>query len=67
MPDERQGHPEKQPLPGSVSDQNAEEQPSGDEDQGATRRPAGEPDGGDNKGGGAGEESQATGSRDAAG
>ncbi len=67
MPDERQGNPEKQPLPGSVSDQNAEEQP-GQNGQHETRRKPGSPDGGDEDSGGESSEgSQSTGNPDSAG
>jgi hypothetical protein len=67
MPDQRQGNPEAQPLPGSVSDQNAEEQP-GQDGQDETRRHPGSPDGGDDSAGGESSEgSQSTGDPDAAG
>jgi hypothetical protein len=65
MPDERQGNPEKQGLPGSESDQNNEE-PSAGED--AKRKPAGSPSGGDDSTEGeSGEGSQSTGHPDSAG
>jgi hypothetical protein len=67
MPDERQGHPEKQPLPGSVSDQNGEEQP-GQDGQDETRQRPGSPDGGDESTGGESSEgSQSTGNPNSAG
>lgn len=67
MPDQRQGNPEEQPLPGSVSDQNAEEQP-GQDGQQETRRKPGSPDGGDESSGGESSEgSQSTGNPDSAG
>ncbi len=67
MPDERQGNLEEQPLPGSVSNQNAEEQP-GQDGQGETKRRPGSPDGGDDSSGGESSEgSQSTGDPDAAG
>lgn len=67
MPDERQGNPEKQPLPGSVSDQNAEEQP-GQDGQGETRKRPDSPDGGDDSTSGESSEgTQSTGNPDAAG
>jgi hypothetical protein len=67
MPDERQGNPEKQPLPGSGSDQNTEEQPGQDGQDAARTRP-GSPDGGDDStSGGSSEGTQSTGNPDAAG
>jgi hypothetical protein len=67
MPDERQGNPEDQPLPGSASDQNAEEQP-GPDSQNETRKRPGSPDGGDDSSGGESSEgSQSTGDPNAAG
>jgi hypothetical protein len=67
MPDERQGNPEKQPLPGETSDQNAEEQP-GEEGERETRKRPGSPEGGDEGAGGeSGEGSQSTGDPDSAG
>jgi hypothetical protein len=68
MPDERQGNPEKQPLPGSVSDQNGEEQPGQDGEQETRRKPGSA--GGDESTrdeGEAREGSQATGDPNAAG
>jgi hypothetical protein len=68
MPDERQESPEKQPLPGSVSDQNAEEGQPGTDDQQETRRSPGSAGGGDERtGGDAGEGTQSTGNPDSAG
>lgn len=68
MPDERQGHPEKQPLPGSVSDQNAEEGQPDHDDQQESRRPPGSAGGGDQSAGGESSEgSQSTGNPDSAG
>jgi hypothetical protein len=68
MPDERQGNPEKQPLPGSVSDQNAEEQEPGHDDQQENRQPPGSAGGGDDRAGGeSGEGSQSTGNPNSAG
>jgi hypothetical protein len=68
MPDERQGNPEKQPLPGAVSDQNAEEQEPGHDDQQETRRPPGSAGGGDDDSGGESSEgSQSTGDPNSAG
>jgi hypothetical protein len=72
MPDERQGNPEKQPLPGSVSDQNAEEQPSPDGQQENRRRPDSGDGGDDSTSGGQHERrpsegSQSTGNPDSAG
>ena len=71
MPDQRQGNPDKQPLPGSASDQNGEEQP-GQSGENETRRRPGSPDGGDDStgarpGGDSSEGSQSTGSPNAAG
>jgi hypothetical protein len=67
MPDERQGNPEAQPLPGSASDQNGEEQP-GQSGENETRRRPGSPDGGDDSTGGESSEgSQSTGDPGAAG
>jgi hypothetical protein len=65
-PRERKDHP----LPGSVSDQNAEEAEPGHDggDEGETRRRPGEAGGGDpSSGGEAGEGSQSTGHPDSAG
>jgi hypothetical protein len=68
MRDERQGNPEKQPLPGSVSDQNAEEAEPGHDDQQETRRPPGSAGSGDDSTSGeAGEGSQSTGNPNSAG
>ncbi len=68
MPDERQGQPEKQPLPGSVSDQNAEEGEPGHDDQQETRRSPGSAGGGDDStSGGSSEGTQSTGNPDSAG
>jgi hypothetical protein len=67
MPDERQGNPEKQPLPGSVSDQNAEEQPGPDGQQEKRRRPGSSDGGDDSTGGESSEGSQSTGDPDSAG
>jgi hypothetical protein len=68
MPDERQGHPEKQPLPGSVSDQNAEEQQPGHPEQQENRRPPGSGGGRDESAGGESSEgSQSTGDPGSAG
>jgi hypothetical protein len=67
MPDERQGNPEKQPLPGSVSDQNAEEQPSPDGQQENRRRPDSGDGGDDSTSGGSSEGSQSTGNPDSVG
>jgi hypothetical protein len=68
MPDERQGNPEKQPLPGSVSNQNAEEQEPGADDQQETRRPPGSAPGGDDSTSGESSEgTQSTGNPDSAG
>jgi hypothetical protein len=67
MPDERQGNPEKQPLPGSVSDQNAEEQPSPDGQQENRRRPDSGDGGDDSTSSGSSEGSQSTGNPDSAG
>jgi hypothetical protein len=67
MPDERQGKPEKQPLPGSVSDQNAEEQPSSAGQQEKRRRPGSGDGGDDSTSGGSSEGTQSTGNPDSAG
>ncbi|HEX3831039.1 MAG TPA: hypothetical protein VHW04_03650 [Solirubrobacteraceae bacterium] len=67
MPDERQGNPEKQPLPGSVSDQNAEEQPSSAGQQEKRRRPGSGDGGDDSTSGGSSEGTQSTGNPDSAG
>lgn len=67
MPDERQGNPEKQALPGSVSDQNTEEQPGQNGQDEARKRP-GSPDGGDDSTSGKSSDgSQSTGHPDSAG
>jgi hypothetical protein len=68
MPDERQGNPEKQPLPGSVSDQNNEEGEPGNDDQQETRRKPGSAGGGDESTSGESSEgTQSTGNPDSAG
>ncbi|MGI8715163.1 MAG: hypothetical protein ACR2NR_18665 [Solirubrobacteraceae bacterium] len=68
MRDERQGHPENQPLPGSVSDQNGEEAEPGLDGQDAKRRPTGPAGGGDDRAGGeSGEGSQSSGDPNSAG
>lgn len=68
MRDQPQGHPENQPLPGSVSDQNAEEAEPGHGDQQETRRPPGSAGGGGERAGGeSGEGSQSTGNPNSAG
>jgi hypothetical protein len=67
MPDERQGNPEKQPLPGSVSDQNAEEQPAQEGQEETRRRPGSGDSGDDSTSGESSEGSQSTGNPDSAG
>jgi hypothetical protein len=68
MPDERQGNPEKQPLPGSVSDQNNEEGEPGHDDQQETRRKPGSAGGGDESTSGESSEgTQSTGNPNSAG
>jgi hypothetical protein len=68
MPDERQGNREQQPLPGSVSDQNAEEgQPRTDDQQEARRSPGSAGGGDERTGGSAGEGTQSTGNPHSAG
>lgn len=68
MAEERQKNPDDEHLPGNVSDQNAEEQPSENEEQDATRRrPPAKGRGDKPSGGEAGEGSQSTGSPSSAG
>jgi hypothetical protein len=67
MPDERQGHPEQQPLPGSVSDQNAEEQEPGAGEHEKRQRPGSAAGGDESAGGESSEGSQSTGNPDSAG
>ncbi len=66
MTEDRQKNPDDEHLPGSVSDQNAEEQPPEHEGQTETRRRGG----GNREGGSGGESSegsQSTGNPDSAG
>jgi hypothetical protein len=68
MAEDRQHNPDDEHLPGNVSDQNAEEQPT--EHEGHTekrRRPGGGGDGDSESGGESSEGSQSTGSPGAAG
>lgn len=68
MGEERQRNPDDEHLPGSVSNQNAEEQPPAHEGQQHSRRPPGRAGGGDDDSRGeAGEGSQSTGSPTGAG
>ena len=63
MDDDRQGHPEKQGLPGEPDQNHEEHEPTE-----PVRKPAGQPDGGDSDSGGeSGEGSQSTGNPDSAG
>jgi hypothetical protein len=68
MAEDRQKNPDDEQLPGTVSDQNAEEQPPEHEGQTETRRRgAGGGAGEGGSGGESGEGSQSTGSPDRAG